>query len=192
MGLMPDCLVTDTDMPLRSRRAESHELGTLVDTLKAKARRLIGPRLRVILGSSDLTQEALLVAVRKFAMISGRPRREVLGWLYGIMRMRILSYARKYRAELESEAIEHMETVAVEGGAHSGLDRLVRDEVRRVLVDAIAGLREEERLVVVGLYQEGRSTKDLAAALGRTEGAIRAIQQRALKRLRGRLGRGIP
>jgi RNA polymerase sigma factor for flagellar operon FliA len=68
----------------------------------------------------------------------------------------------------------------------------VRDEVRTVLVEAIDGLPEEERRVVAGLYQEGRSTKDLAAALGLTEGAIRAIHQSALKGLRGRLGRGIP
>jgi len=47
-------------------------------------------------------------------------------------------------------------------------------------------LTEDQRLVVLGKFGEGMSNAQAAAWLGKTEGAIEALQHRALRSL-GRL-----
>ena len=49
-------------------------------------------------------------------------------------------------------------------------------------------LPEAERRVIVLLYRERRTTAEIAADLGRSEGAVRALHQRAVRRLRERFG----
>lgn len=49
---------------------------------------------------------------------------------------------------------------------------------------AVAGLSDERRRVVELRFFDGRSVPDTAAVLGKSEGAVRVIQCRALKALR--------
>ena len=65
---------------------------------------------------------------------------------------------------------------------------MVREEVRGALRELIETLPEVERRVIVLLYQEKRTTAEIATELGRSEGAVRALHQRAVRRLRERFG----
>jgi RNA polymerase sigma-70 factor (ECF subfamily) len=49
-------------------------------------------------------------------------------------------------------------------------------------------LTEDQRLVVIGKYGEGMSNAQAAAWLGKTEGAVEALQHRALRTLCRLLG----
>ena len=49
---------------------------------------------------------AVLIAVRRFAELSGRPPRQVLAWLLSTMRFRLMRYVRDHRAELAGEGPE--------------------------------------------------------------------------------------
>src|SRR5262249_448961 len=80
--------------------SRADELARFEPVLRARARRLIGARLRPVLASSDLLQETLSLAVRRFAELSGRPARQVLAWLLRSMQFRVLRYVRDHRAEL--------------------------------------------------------------------------------------------
>ena len=51
-------------------------------------------------------------------------------------------------------------------------------------MDALAKLKSEHRDVVVMRFIEGYSALEVAQLLGKTEGAIRTLQHRALERLR--------
>lgn len=67
-----------------------------------------------------------------------------------------------------------------------------RDEIApasdwRDLSDALGALKKEHREVIVLRLVEGRSVRDVAALLGKTEGAIKVTQMRALRALRRRL-----
>jgi RNA polymerase sigma-70 factor (ECF subfamily) len=164
------------------------ELARFEPVLRARARRLIGARLRPLLASSDLLQETLSIGVRRFAELSGRPARQVLAWLLRSMEFRLMRHVRDHREELEGR----------QGGGAAGdlaaptstpaLSRLVREEVREALRELIGTLPEAERRVIVLVYQERRTTAEIAAELGRSEGAVRALHQRAVRRLRQRLG----
>lgn len=53
-----------------------------------------------------------------------------------------------------------------------------------ILLDALTKLKSEHRDVVVMRFIEGYSALEVAQLLGKTEGAIRTLQHRALERLR--------
>ena len=65
-----------------------------------RARRLIGARLRHVLGSSDLLQETLLIAVRRFEELWGGHARQVLAWLLKSMQFRLMRYVRDHQRRI--------------------------------------------------------------------------------------------
>jgi RNA polymerase sigma factor (sigma-70 family) len=170
-------------MPLPPRHGETAELAGFAPQLHVKAHRLIGPKLRAFVAPSDLLQETLLVAVKKLSVISGRPRRDMLAWLNRIMQYRLLRYLRKHRHELEG-TIDVFPAPDPRVSSHPALSRLVLEELRGELLAAIDDLPEPDRTVIVALYKERQAIPEIAGRLGRTDGAVRAIHQRAVKRLR--------
>jgi RNA polymerase sigma-70 factor, ECF subfamily len=65
--------------------------------------------------------------------------------------------------------------------------RLIRDEVRARVQDAVASLDPRDREVLVLRYLEGLTTDEIAAILGIRAGAVKMRHLRALERLRGLL-----
>jgi RNA polymerase sigma-70 factor (ECF subfamily) len=61
---------------------------------------------------------------------------------------------------------------------------------RECLEQALAGLSEEERQLVEMRFLEGKSAAEMAAASGRSRGALATALCRALERLRGLYQRG--
>ena len=55
---------------------------------------------------------------------------------------------------------------------------------KSILMDALTKLKSEHRDVVIMRFIEGYSALEVAQLLGKTEGAIRTLQHRALERLR--------
>ena len=168
------------------RQGETDRLAAFVPQLRARAHGLIGPKLNQFVAPSDLLQETLLIAVRNFAAVSGRPSRQVLAWLSQVMHYRLLRHLRKHRREME-RTVKGLPGVEPHASSRAGISRLVLDELRGEILTAIDALPEPERAVTVALYKERVGTAEVAQRLGRTEGAVRAIHQRAVKRLRRNL-----
>jgi RNA polymerase sigma-70 factor (ECF subfamily) len=61
------------------------------------------------------------------------------------------------------------------------------EDARRVR-SALAELSEDRRQVVVLRFVDGLSAREIGAVLGRSEGAVRVLQHRALRELSGILG----
>lgn len=171
---------------------EADDLARFESVLRDRAHRLIGPGLRPVLDTSDLLQETLLIAVRRFAELSGRPARQVLAWLLKAMQLRLMSYVRDHRVELAGrrEAVAADDPAA--GGPSPALGRMIREEFRGLLLGMIEALPEAERRVILMLYHEKSTTAAVAADLGRSEGAVRALHQRAVRRLREKFGSPLP
>jgi RNA polymerase sigma-70 factor (ECF subfamily) len=168
--------------------SQANELARFEPVLRARARRLIGARLRHLLGSSDLLQDTLLIAVRRFEELSGRPPRQVLAWLLRSMQFRLMRYVRDHQDELtDKDGVITSSDVAARSSTPA-LSRMVREEIRGALRELVEMLPEVERRVIVLLYQEKRTTAEIAVELGRSEGAVRALHQRAVRRLRERFG----
>ncbi len=71
------------------------------------------------------------------------------------------------------------ESREIEGGADA--DR------RAVLGDLVGRLPHDQQRVVVARFVEQKSIREIAQALGRTEGAVKQLQFRALETLRSRM-----
>jgi RNA polymerase sigma-70 factor (ECF subfamily) len=61
-------------------------------------------------------------------------------------------------------------------------------EERADLFALVDRLPEDQRQVIVARFGQGRSSKEVAQALGRSEGAVKQLQYRALKTLRAWMG----
>lgn len=65
--------------------------------------------------------------------------------------------------------------------------RLAADDEARRLRSALSTLAEDRRQVVVLRFVDGLSAREIGEVLGRSEGAVRVLQHRALRELAARL-----
>lgn len=111
---------------------------------------------------------------------SGLPRYRDTGapfaaWLYGIARHVIADeFRRRARSEPRAEVP----------------DRVVdeRPEDRLALQAAMEGLPDEQRQVIELKYLVGLTNAEVGSALGKSTGAVNALQWRALKTMKAKLG----
>jgi RNA polymerase sigma-70 factor (ECF subfamily) len=101
-------------------------------------------------------------------------------WLYRIAHARVVDYYR--RQEVRRAASLDDRLVAND---ESDLSQWVaqRDDVRRIW-DALRHLTDDQQQVISFRFIAGYSTAEVARVMGKNEGAIRALQYRALASLR--------
>jgi RNA polymerase sigma factor FliA len=75
--------------------------------------------------------------------------------------------------------------------AGDALGAIEEEESRRVLLDLINGLTEQERLVVALYYYEEMTLKEIGEALQISESRVSQIHTKAILRLKGRLHRAL-
>jgi RNA polymerase sigma-70 factor (ECF subfamily) len=134
-------------------------------------------------GVRDLAED--LVADVFVRAMEGLPAYQDTGspfkaWLYRIAHARVVDY---YRRQEVRRTMPLDEQIAVSGKADP--DELVadRDEARRIWA-VLPELTDEQQQVVSLRFIAGFSTAEVAEVLEKTEGAIRAMQHRALASLR--------
>jgi len=65
---------------------------------------------------------------------------------------------------------------------------LERDELKKILVEALDLLTEKERKVIVLYYYEELTLKEISNILGVSESRISQLHTRALQKMRGKMG----
>jgi len=75
--------------------------------------------------------------------------------------------------------------------AQTPFDGLQREDFKRCLSEAIAGLPERERLVLALYYDEELNLREIGAVIGVSESRVSQIHSQALIRLQARLGQWI-
>lgn len=160
------------------------DLAACEDALRGRARRLVGPRLRRIVAPSDLLQDTMLIAVRRFAKISGMPRRQAMAWLATAMRHRLSRHLRDARAELQGTESRDGADSHPSAGSTQVLSRLARQELQAVLLAKIDDLGELDRRILQWIYRDRLSFAMVAQRLGRSESAVRGLHHRAIRRFR--------
>lgn len=106
-------------------------------------------------------------------------------WLYTIARNLVIDYYRRRRLPLAEEA-EMLDGPGVER-QDDPADALLADERRRGLYQAVLALTDEQRVVIGCRFFYNLPINEVAAFLGKTEGAVKALQFRALRKMYGRL-----
>jgi RNA polymerase sigma-70 factor (ECF subfamily) len=145
---------------------------------------------------SDLVQETLLKAHQYFGQFRGQTEAELAAWLRQILARNLTDLVRRFRkadarqvtrersldemlAE-SSDALNHI----LAGHGNSPSQSAERREMSVVLADALADLSADSREVIVLRSIEERDWEEVAQRMGRSQGAVRLLWARALKRLR--------
>jgi RNA polymerase sigma-70 factor (ECF subfamily) len=130
--------------------------------------------------AEDLTEQAFLQAYRHFERArresNGRPLRP---WLIRIAHNLASNYHRD-RARKPQAALDQIEPPA----APHGTERIVegREELKQV-IDQVQKLPDDRREALIMRFALGMDNREIARALGKTDGATKVLIHRAIKQL---------
>ncbi len=141
------------------------------------------------LGDAQTAQDLASDVFRRFLQAlrnGGGPTRQLKAWLYRVAHNLIVDELRR-RKHRDHRSLDDMPGDALRDGAFN-LDNLVGDAIAMERVrHALLTLTEEQRQVVVLKFLEGMSNAEVAEITGKTIGAVKALQHRALDALRAQL-----
>ncbi len=185
----------DPDVALAARLAEDVD-GSFAAAVSAHQDRLYTIALRLLGESRDAEEVAQDTLVRAYRAIAGYDRERIRGlrlrpWLAAIAVN--LARNRRRRAD-ERRPPVRLESIVDSGAELAGLDprgapheRAARRETIQALAAALLRLPPGQRAAVVLRHVDGLSVGEVAAALDRPEGTVKANVSRGLARLRRNL-----
>jgi RNA polymerase sigma-70 factor (ECF subfamily) len=139
--------------------------------------------------AEDLTEQTFLQAYRHFERAqresNGRPLRP---WLIRIAHNLAANLYRD-RARKPSTAIEDPDALSSLRTTEEIVEG--REELTRVLA-AVSDLPEDRREALIMRFALGMDNREIARALGRSDGATKVLIHRAIKQLQGQLHDGEP
>jgi RNA polymerase sigma-70 factor, ECF subfamily len=201
---MPDPLSV-SELIQRCRNGEAAARAQLFDRyhpyLRILAQAQLGRQLRAKCAPSDLVQQTLLEAHRDFATFQGTHEAELVAWLRRILAHNLYNEARHYNAQqrdatrevsldqvqaaVDQSSLLLARCVAAEGPTPSQIAAERESAVR--LADAMARLPEDYQTVLMLRVFEELSAEEVAQRMGRSAGAVRMLQMRALTALKEQL-----
>ncbi|MBX9790996.1 MAG: sigma-70 family RNA polymerase sigma factor [Pirellulales bacterium] len=166
---------------------------TCRDYLRLAAARELSTELRAKLSPSDIVQDTLTAAQQSLGQFRGTSDEELHGWLRRILHNQVTQAHRRFLAADKRDVRREQRLDGGPGLGGNGDARLeqhatpwrklVADERAVALQALLASLPDDYRRVVRARAFERRSFAEIAAELGRSEGAIRKLWLRGLERL---------
>jgi RNA polymerase sigma-70 factor (ECF subfamily) len=166
----------------RARRLDQDALAEIHDTYYPSIYRYVAYRVGDPHTAEDLTSE---VFVRLLKALRDRhaPQNSLQGWLYGVASNVVNDYRRRhYRAA----ATPLDDSLASQNGLPAEI--VEASLTREALLAAMNELTEEQRTVIALRFGSDLPIHDVAETMGKTEGAVKQLQARAVAALARRLG----
>jgi RNA polymerase sigma-70 factor (ECF subfamily) len=129
--------------------------------------------------AEDVTSETFLRALRRIASVSYQGR-DVGAWFVTIARNLVLDHVKSSRFRLEVTTAEVDESGRVEVGPEQ---QVLAGATRSALLECVAQLGDDQRECIVLRFLQGLSVAETAVVMARNEGAVKALQHRAVRRL---------
>ena len=129
--------------------------------------------------AEDFTSETFLRALRRISTINYQGR-DIGAWFMTIARNIVFDHTKSARFRLElttGESVEMTDTAA------SPENAVLAYLTNTRLLAAVNELGEEQKECIVLRFLHGLSVAETAAVMGKNDGAIKALQHRAVKRL---------
>ena len=187
----------DAALVCRARAGDLTAFETLTTRYERQVYSLALRMLRQVQDAEDVTQQTFLSALEHLEGFRGEASFST--WLLRIATYAALKVIRK-RKGLDTVSLEEATDSSDEGGPvphpeyiadwrQSPAELAQKNEIQRLLDEALAQLDEKHRFVFLLRDVEGMSVKETAAALGLTEANVKVRLLRARLQLRERLTR---
>jgi RNA polymerase sigma-70 factor (ECF subfamily) len=169
----------------RARLGDTTAIGGLYDLFAERVYRFVLVRVRSPADAEDLLQRTFL------KVIEGLPRYQERGlpfaaWLFRIARNTVIDHERTRRDHAS------LDESPDRSDGRRGPDELAEAALERaVLRSAIERLTTEQRDVITYRFFAGLTPREIGVLMDRQEGAIRALQFRAIQALRESLGHDV-
>lgn len=129
--------------------------------------------------AEDLAQDAYVRAMRAIKSSFKGGSSDFLAWMIRIARNRFLDHVKSGRVRWEVVVDELPVTVATGNPESEALASVEGADLRK----ALSRLTDEQQEIVLMRFFQGLQIAEVAGATGRTEGAVKALQFRALRAL---------
>ena len=175
------------DLVRRAQAGDAEAFGGLYDSYVGMVHRYVHHRVGDRATAEDVTSETFVRALRRIDSLSFQGR-DVGAWLVTIARNLVLDHVKssRYRLEVATADMRDADTVA-EGPEDAVVQRLTNAE----LVECLRTLGPEQQECLVLRFLHGLSVSETAEIMGKKDGAIKALQHRAVRRLAGLLPEGL-
>ena len=169
---------TDGQLVRAAKSGDASAFGELYERYRDAIYRYCLSRTGTAHDAEDLTSDVFVKALHSLDRYQERGL-PFVAFLYRIARNAAIDRSRTLKQPLSVDELvtEPASRQNVEADATLAVDR-------SILLAALTKLKTEHRDVIVMRFIEGYSALEVAAALGKTEGAVRTLQHRALERLR--------
>jgi RNA polymerase sigma-70 factor (ECF subfamily) len=170
----------------RAQSGDADAFGELYDRYVDLVYRYVYYRVGTSQLAEDLTSETFLRALRRISTFTWQGR-DVGAWFVTIARNLIADHYKsgRYRLEMTAEDVSTVGPAAqlVSDGPENAVLEAMQN---KVLLQAIKQLNAEQQECIVLRFLQGLSVAETAQAMGKNDGAIKALQYRAIRSL-GRL-----
>ncbi len=162
----------------KARAGHAESFGQLYDEHHERIYRFIYLKVRGKEEAEDLTHQVFLSAwqnIKQYAL----KNLPFSSWLYRIARNKVIDYYRLRKQTVNIEAVKNV--IPAETDILASADT---DMETRAIHSAISGLTPEQQDVVIMRFVEDMPIKEVARSIGKTVGAVKLIQFRAISKLK--------
>ena len=167
----------------RAQAGEAEAFGLIYDRYFDTVFRFIYFRVGNRQLAEDLTSETFLRALRRISSFSWQGR-DLGAWLVTIARNLVADHFKSGRYRLEVTTGDVLDAEREDRGPEGSPEAAVVDHITNVaLLAAVKRLNREQQECIILRFLQGFSVAETAKAMGKNEGAIKALQYRAVRAL---------
>ncbi|WP_436492584.1 sigma-70 family RNA polymerase sigma factor [Actinokineospora sp. HUAS TT18] len=167
------------DLVHAAQGGDTHAFGQLYDRYVDMVFRYVLFRVGDRELAEDVTSETFLRALRRITSVSYQGR-DVGAWFVTIARNLVLDHVKSSRFRLEVTTSEIRDSERVEAGPEQ---QVMSKVTRDALLTCVDQLGDDQRECIVLRFLQGMSVAETAVIMNRNEGAVKALQHRAVRRL---------
>ncbi|MBS41762.1 MAG: RNA polymerase subunit sigma-70 [Nocardioides sp.] len=170
-----------------ARGGDSEAFGMLYDHYQPSVYRFLFYRVRSAPLAEDLTSETFMRALRNMTGFRWQGK-DFGAWLMTIARNLATDHFKAGRTRLELTT----EDMTAHDDSTDGPESAVMESItHEILLEALKELPDEQRDCLVMRFLQGMSIAETAAALGRSDGAVKQLQLRGVRNLAKLMPKGI-
>lgn len=173
-----------------AQNGDSAAFGKLYDRYAERIYRFIFLKTGHKGDSEDLLHEVFLASWRTIQSYELRSATPFTSWLYRIAGNRVIDWYRTRKGDSSLDEMMESNTLPslLASTGHTGLlEALDRGFAMDAVMKGVRSLTDTEQSVVLMRYVEDLSPEETGAAIGKTAGAVRLIQHRAIAKLKKKL-----